>query len=67
MRTKHERKPRICSAARPKKGVERFTISLPPEVLAVGQRRAAAADRNFSNYIVCLIKRDAEDPAVSAQ
>lgn len=36
------------------------TISLPVETSRAGTRRAAQANRCFSNYVALLIQRDAE-------
>ena len=37
---------------------QRTTISLSPDLLAKGEKRAIEARRNFSNYIEVLIEAD---------
>lgn len=41
--------------------LERATISMPADLLGVGQARAALLDRPFSSYVATLIRRDTEE------
>lgn len=41
----------------------RKTITLPPDVIEVGQVRAQAEGRKFANYVAWLIRRDVQRDA----
>lgn len=57
-------------AKKTKATADRFTVpktvSLPPDILTGGEKRAAQERRSFSNYVVWLIEQDINSGASAA-